>query len=385
MLAALGAIEQRSVAVHESARGDSRVLRTRRRRRSSTYPDSALAAADELLARGSAPEAIQLLTEANRARRHWRVEQRLVALRYEAFRQTSPPEDRPSWPEGVEDRFPDQLVPEVAAADLTAEDIRSGIRNHGSLLVRELVGREDVGRLVADIDTAFDAFDAEASREKRSDLVGWYERFQPDRVSDRTRRRSQGNLTAAESPPTLFDLIETLERVGMGQRAREYFGEPPMLLARKTTLRRLPHNGSGGWHQDGAFMGAGIRSLNVWMALSHCGDDAPGLDVVGRRFDDLVQTGDPASPKVGSGYADWGVSPENAEKAADGAIVRPIFEAGDALVFDQLCLHRTGRDPGMTKGRYAIETWLFAPSTYAAMTTPSKAGYSPRDQLPIYF
>ncbi|MBK5288878.1 MAG: phytanoyl-CoA dioxygenase family protein [Acidimicrobiia bacterium] len=276
-------------------------------------------------------------------------------------------------------------MPEIHRHDLTVGALRSAIRHHGSILVRGLVDRSDVDRLVQDIDTAFDAFDAEANGEAKPDLAGWYERFDPDRVSDRVRRRSQGNLTAVESPPTLFDLIEILDKAGIRQLADEYFGEPPMLLARKATLRRIPHNGSGGWHQDGAFMGAGIRSLNIWLSLSHCGDDAPGLDVVGRRFDELVQTGDRASPKVGSGYADWGVSPENAEKAGGDAIVRPIFEAGDALIFDHLLLHRTGTDPGMTKGRYATETWLFAPSTYGAMTTPTATGYSPRDQLPILF
>ena len=165
-------------------------------------------------------------------------------------------------------------------------------------------------------------------------------------MSDRARKRSRRNLMTVESPPTLFDLIEIL-RIGRGRPlARDYFGEPPMLLARKGTLRRMAHGGkTGGWHQDGAFMGTDIRSLNIWLSLSHCGDDAPGLDVVGRRLDELVQTGDAASPKVGSGYADWGVSPENAEQAAQGGVVRPIFEPGDALIFDQLCLHRTGRDP----------------------------------------
>ena len=30
------------------------------------------------------------------------------------------------------------------------------------------------------------------------------------------------------------------------------------------------------WHQDGAFLGKGIRALNVWVALTDCGVDAPG-------------------------------------------------------------------------------------------------------------
>ena len=80
---------------------------------------------------------------------------------------------------------------------------------------------------------------------------------------------------------------------GADRLVRDYFAEPPMMLAKKVVLRRVPPREmtTGGWHQDGAFMGVGIRSLNIWLALSHCGDDAPGLDVVGRRFDELVEMG----------------------------------------------------------------------------------------------
>ena len=54
-------------------------------------------------------------------------------------------------------------------------------------------------------------------------------------------------------------------------------------------------------------------------------------------------------------------------------VVLPEFAAGDALMFDQLTLHRTGILPTMTRDRYAIESWFFAPSRY------------PHDQVPLVF
>ena len=54
----------------------------------------------------------------------------------------------------------------------------------------------------------------------------------------------------------------------------------------------------------------------------------------------------------------------------DGGVARPIFEPGDALLFDHLCLHRTAVGPGMTEDRYATETWSFAPSVYPDDTVP---------------
>jgi Phytanoyl-CoA dioxygenase (PhyH) len=323
---------------------------------------------------------IEHLTARNRVQPDRRTERRLVELRYEAFQHADAPERQPEWPEVVEDLFPGALIPEVTSEKLTVDTVRSGIQRHGSVLVRGLVDGERVDRLKADIDRAFDAFDAEARGERSPNLAGWYRPVAHPLISDedRTRKRSRGSILAFESPPTLFDLIETMNDVGAGEVAHRYFGERPAILARKVTLRRMAHNFGGGWHQDGAFMGSGIRSLNVWLALSHCGDNAPGLDVVGRRFDDLLPTGNGA-------YAAWGIKAEDAERAGAGVTVRPIFEAGDALMFDHMCLHRTGADHGMTDGRYAIETWFFAPSTYGAMSTRPETGYAPRDQVPLVF
>ncbi len=65
--------------------------------------DAALASADELIAAGRSVDAIRILTEANRAGRDLRLEQRLVDLRFDAFRQTEWSTTRPDWPDTVED------------------------------------------------------------------------------------------------------------------------------------------------------------------------------------------------------------------------------------------------------------------------------------------
>jgi len=54
-------------------------------------------------------------------------------------------------------------------------------------------------------------------------------------------------------------------------------------------------------------------------------------------------------------------------------IARPVLEAGDAMLFDHLLVHRTAVAPGMTRERHAIESWFFAPSAY------------PEGQLPILY
>ena len=68
------------------------------------------------------------------------------------------------------------------------------------------------------------------------------------------------------------------------------------------------------------------------------------------------------------------MSPALVERVAgDTGVARPVFEAGDALLFDHMFMHRTASDPSMSRERYALETWFFAPSAY------------PDDQLPLVF
>jgi hypothetical protein len=112
-------------------------------------------------------------------------------------------------------------------------------------------------------------------------------------------------------------------------------------------------------------MGTDIRTVNLWLALSHCGDDAPGLDILPRRLNHIVETGTPGA------VFDWSASPEMVERAAEGtAVCRPIFEPGDALLFDHMFMHRTAAGPEMTKDRHGVEMWFFAPSLYPDSQIP---------------
>ena len=97
----------------------------------------------------------------------------------------------------------------------------------------------------------------------------------------------------------------------------------------------MPVDTSTDWHQDGAFLGADVRTLNVWLTLSHCGADAPGLDILPRRLDQILQTGTEGA------IFDWSVSPDVVDAAAEPRVVRPEFGPGDALLFDHFFLHRT--------------------------------------------
>jgi hypothetical protein len=155
-------------------------------------------------------------------------------------------------------------------------------------------------------------------------------------------------------------------RAGVPDLVAAHLGEWPALSVKKATLRRVTKEKSNAaWHQDGAFMGTDIRTVNLWLALSHCGDDAPGLDILPRRLDHIVETGTPGA------VFDWSASPDMVERAAEGTrVCRPIFEPGDALLFDHMFMHRTAAGPEMTKDRHGVEMWFFAPSLYPPSQIP---------------
>jgi len=342
-------------------------------------PQHALDTADRLAAEDRALDAVRLLVGANREYHDAKLAARIVDLRHLAFRQQGVGVGTGAFDSDAPDLFESQLIPEVSHRDFTIESLRSAIRHHGMLLVRGFAERTDTRALASDIERAFSAFD-DAQQRGAPGADGWFRPYSYDRVSDRAAKRAAGCVLAVDSPPAMFDVIETFERASVGQLVGDYFGETPALLARKWSLRKVERDATtGDWHQDGAFMGQDIRSLNVWLTLSDCGDVAPGIDVVARRIDGILETGTEGA------FFPWSIGAPVAERAAEGHVVRPIFEACDALLFDHLCVHRTAVDREMTQDRYAIEAWFLAPSTYGAMLNGAQEGYAPRDQIPLIY
>jgi hypothetical protein len=275
------------------------------------------------------------------------------------------PDPAPSYCEPQFDQLPGGHPAEVTADRLTPGLVRAAILRDGSLLVRGLLEPGEAEALAGQVERAFEARDAQRVGASADD--GLYEEFEPDPgfspLSKRVFVESVGVWTA-DSPALAARLSDDLTEAGMSELTASYLGEEPVLAVDKCTLRRCKPGPPGPWHQDGAFMGD-VRTLDLWIALTPCGEDAPGLDVVARRFEHILTTG-----TEGAKFA-WSVSPDVAEDAAgEGKIVRPRFEPGDAMLFDDLCVHRPGSNPTMPNVRYAVETWFFGPASFPDGYTP---------------
>jgi hypothetical protein len=309
---------------------------------------------------------IERITEHNRARRDLEAERRLLRLRHAAgMRLIDEGGPTPEYPSPDFDRLPEAGgLPEFTPEELTPELLRAGILRDGCLLVRDLTGRREALRLAALIDRAFDEREREGDG---SPSGGYFEPFDPDPRFPPAKRgwvKKGGGLLALDAPLLWSEMMEMFALAGVPKLVRDYLGEPPLLSLQKTTLRKAEPLVVGAWHQDGAFMGD-VRSLNLWLSLSHCGDEAPGLDIVPRRLNELVGVGTEGT------WIRNQVSDQAAKEAAgEVGIARPIFEPGDALFFDELFLHQTGSDPSMPKPRFAIESWFFGRSAFPAKYAP---------------
>ncbi len=324
---------------------------------------------------GRSREAIDVATNANRRDPDAETERFLVRVRHESFAALDHPAPAAlpppitALPGG-----PREPLGWIEPHELSVERLRAGIAEHGCLWVRGLVPPARVEQLVVGIDLALAGCDAHLAGAKARETAPWFVPFKPApspegyRIGGRGWMREAGGVWTAESPRMLAALMDLIDGLGIGDLATALLGERPALSANKCTLRRVPVTSAGGWHQDGAFLGPSIRSLNLWLALSPCGETAPGMDILPRRLDHLVPTGTEGS------IFDWAASPAVvAEAAGETPIIRPVFEPGDALLFDHLFLHRTAADPAMPHERHAMETWMFAPSDY------------PKGQIPITY
>lgn len=332
----------------------------------------ALDASEQLAASGRLLKAIDLLTERNRQWRNPLLEMRLVRLRHQAFEELDTSTARREWPPRFPDPFPSSQgsIPEISASELSLEVMAGAILHHGSLLVRGWLGTERAAELVAGIDRALEGLSAFRQGVGYEQTSPWYQRFRAPGRKDMEFGRAFVDETktvvlACDSPRMTFEVLEVFEACGLRELLAEYFGERPVLSARKWSLRRVPPDTTGAWHQDGAFLGSReMRTINVWVSLSTCGEDAPGIEVVPARVDRMVEPG-----TEGATFP-WSVSNELVDRIDDGRRPHLVFEPGDALLFDQWTMHRTGVNEHMTRDRYAIEAWFFAPSVFPDRQVP---------------
>lgn len=336
-----------------------------------------LSRAQKLASNGRAQEAIAQLRSANRKRANPALERAVVDLLLQTRSEKAA--DTPRGDAARETLahaadIRDGTIPEVPASEFTVEILREAIDRAGYLIVRGFFNSADSAEIRECIDASLNArVEAEAEADNNSNawyypsphFPGTHKAFAKLKTNQGFSRT--GSIMVIDSPRGSFRVLEIYRKHGLKKLLEAYFGEPAVLATRKWVFRLveprdLGHGIGGGWHQDGRFMGEGIRALNMWVALSECGagTDSPGITLLPKRITEILETG------TRGANIDWVVPGALVEELnEESPIVNPHFNTGDALFFDHYSLHRSGHEPGLTRNRYALESWFYANTAIA--------------------
>jgi len=251
--------------------------------------------------------------------------------------------------------------PIVNGQDLTPALFKEMMSRHRCLLARNLFSMTDVINLRAVADMTYQIYDkgfidTGAGGPLPDSHYVTDEVFTTSR-DDLQRFRQFGSLILSSCPIATGTILPILSKSIVRDCVKAYFGSEIGLSLNSSSVRFSEPSATVRrvFHQDGNFLGgADAETINCWIALDPCGVHAPTMEVFAERVDDLLPAGTEGA------VTSW----EIAEDVVYGRLGRenawfPEFRPGDAFLFDHLHVHRTHISEGMTRSRYAMESWMF--------------------------
>lgn len=285
---------------------------------------------------------IAFLTDKNTASRSLKIEEQIVDYRHKAALCLSQkPADNPT----PDTRFTKDLfeglttLPEIDASDLTAAHMASGLLFHGALLVRGLFSKPQIDHLMNAINFA-----------KNNDIP-----------------LGRGALC---SPFSLFELTELYRNSGLLSVMQDYHGGNAVMMYERARLRIKKPGSSGAlpWHQDANFFCNQYFAVNCWAAITQCGKDNPGLQVIPRRMTERVgwDSDEAASLTYGNDISRRVID----DLSVNHPVAAPIFEPGDALLFDEMTMHATNPSKWSMPNQIVAISWFFNVARMPSHRTP---------------
>jgi len=220
-------------------------------------------------------------------------------------------------------------IPEIDAKDLSAKAIASGVLFHGGLIIRGLYNSDQIERLKS--------------------------------ASTVECKRKLKDPKSIISAFTFCRLMQVYEEAGLLESIKDYLGPEAIIILERARVRHKDKTIAGGlgWHQDGSYFGEKCFALNCWAAVSPCGVNNCGLLIIPRRNESRI--GWSEDGKAPLHYAD-GIGPHIREIRKITPPVQPVFGAGDAIIFDEMSLHRTYVPDSITEEQIVSISWFFARS-----------------------
>ncbi|MEH6582672.1 MAG: phytanoyl-CoA dioxygenase family protein [Halioglobus sp.] len=246
-------------------------------------------------------------------------------------------------PPRATDLFADTVgLPEIQADQLNRETLAAGILHHGALLVRQLYSGEVLTRLQHLAST----------------------REEADRAD---------NLPLGCTPHTFFQLLNIYQQCGLLDAVREYLDDEPVIFAQRSKLRqhraKRDKYAAIPWHQDVNFFGRKSYAVNCWAAVTPCGEDNPGLNIIPVRTEERQGwDGDDGIAPLDYGRS---MTPDELDNfRGKQPIAHPVLQPGDALLFDEMTVHQTALKRWARAEQVVTISWFFRASGFPAWGTP---------------
>ncbi len=235
-------------------------------------------------------------------------------------------------------------LPEVAGGDLDAYVLADGILNHGALVVRKLYSDAQVEHL---------------------------------------RELAESQVEQAPAPQeglgcsagTCMELLDIYWDSGLLPAVNAYQAGSTLMFSERTKLRRQLRRrdklSAIPWHQDAAFFGGQRGAVNCWAAITPCGEENPSLSIVPRRFDHLIGW------REQSGLAPLDYGRTESREAFDTLLqdedcqpANCVLQPGDAVLFDEMTVHRTWSRPWRREDQIVSVSWFFPAGAFPDWGTP---------------
>lgn len=237
-------------------------------------------------------------------------------------------------------------LPEITADELTGSTLAAALLYHGGLLVRGLYRATHLERLA-------------------------------ELVASQEEANRGDNAPLSCTPFTFFSLLEIYRESGLLPAVASYLDGQPLLLAERTKLRhnRVERDAFAAipWHQDINFFGKRSYAVNCWAAVTSCGTRNPGLGIiplsVEQRFGWKEEDGI-APLGYAQAYAKTNATNDFDELLEKCPAVYPGLEPGDALLFDEMTVHRTAAKAWELSEQIVTVSWFFRPAGFPEWGTP---------------
>ena len=246
------------------------------------------------------------------------------------------------------------------AAGLDAEECAGALRERGTVLVRGVVPHHLFPPMIDDVERYF-RWLTNGQRPQEAALYASYGNIFFITVADFGNRSLMNVLYHLVAPP----MSEALYAYFQAEHISVFLGYSFIRRHWRTDTMSLSP-----FHQDSVAVPVPAPMLSCWVPLNRCGVTAPGLEVVAQRLDSAL----PITDKPATNHVRMEIDAALVERHYGENLWHPEFDAGDAMLFDSKCVHRTHVTEAMSAVRYSVELRFVATSLAPPEWVEEKSG-----------